>query len=351
MAMTESDYVRMVRRARRAHLALDVPVSRRLARSVRAYARSLEQAVRGASGSRRQRLREMRDAARDLAGQLESEIETTVGEGVRLSANEVARIQDSATVRFVTENGTPGFTPPPNIRAASAYVARIRSGEEAVARRFRTLVSGAVERAAEEVDAIMERALLEQVPPERLARRLRGYVDGSQQFGSHLIVERDGAGAITGRKVDLRTLPRDVRGEARQMLFNSQRIAVTEMHTAAHEASAESMRRAPMVEAVEWRLASDRGRGRTPDECDVLARADYYGLGSGIYPTGSVPALPHPFDRCWRKPVFRPAGEWNSAKPTGSRDLSADGGVLSGVSDARDRRSRDAARNAILRAV
>jgi hypothetical protein len=100
------------------------------------------------------------------------------------------------------------------------------------------------------------------------------------------------------------------------------------MHNAAHEASVQAAREAPMVEAMEWTLAEDRGRTDVPDECDVLALTDYYGLGPGIYPVDSVPPPPHPFDRCLAIPVIRDPETWNDPKPEGTLTKTADENVL-----------------------
>lgn len=341
--MTPDQYQDIVISARQRALGLDAPVSARLLEALVSYADALRASIQQAerngripSAFRRALLRQ----ADELADLYRARVEQVTATGVRMSANSVAGMVDRATVMYVDRNGPAGYVSPGDLRSAAAYVSRIRRGEVAVASRFRTLLRPHVANMAREVDYVISRGMIEQVDPAVLARRLRGYVTGSDSFKAYMVEQTDAAGNVVGRKIDLRKLPADVRGAARQMRHNAERIAHTEMHVAAHETTTQAMREAPMVEAVEWRLSADRGSGQVPDVCDLLATADYHGLGPGRYPVGAVPPLPHPFDRCRTVPVFREFDQWDSPKPVPNLSPEAATKVAQqGASRARKRRN------------
>lgn len=360
--MTPEEYRREIRRARQAALALDVETARQVQRAVQRYAARLEREIRqrAARGvlpsSRRQQTLE---AALQAAEELAARLEEITRSSIQLSANQVAEIADRATRQYVVEGARANladadaealigfFTDGGNLRGASAYAARISSGEAPVASRFATLLRGHVENAAEEVDRILLQGITERTDPTRLARRLRGYVTGAEQFEDHLIVERDSSGEVTARKIDLRTIPKEQRGAARKVAFRAERIAITESHVASHEATVHAMREAPQVEGVRWNLSADRGSTAVPDECDYLAQADWYGLGPGVYPVDRVPPTPHPFDRCFTTPELREFDEWRRDKPSGSLDESGIESAVGGGTETRRQRAVENARNVV----
>jgi hypothetical protein len=77
----------------------------------------------------------------------------------------------------------------------------------------------------------------------------------------------------------------------------------------------------PAVELVQWRLSSRHDAlASSPDSCDVLARADLYGFGDGLYHPKTVPAHPHPNCECSVEVVTRDPSEWSTqpnARPEG----------------------------------
>ena len=349
--LNPTEYSDLIRAARTAALAVDVPVAAALRSAVLAYATRLEAMILSASRSghwTRAYQAEIVNQARELAGLMQVAIEDATATGIQVSATALADMVDSATARFLADNAPPFYTPPPNLRAASAYAARLTRDSETVAGAFRT-IGRHVDNAAGQVDYILTRGIMERADPLALARRMRGYMTGSEQFGSHVVVIRDKAGKVTARKIDLRKLPPELRDAGRRVAYNAERVAITEMHNAAHEATVQAMQTAPMVEAVTWTLSRDRGRTNVPDECDVLAKADYYGLGPGVYPVGSVPAKPHPFDRCYTIPVIRDPDEWSDPKPDGELKQSADSDVLGARgTDARQKLATENARAALV---
>lgn len=356
--MTPDEYTRLIKRARDRSLAVDVQVAGRIEEALQSYVSRLTAILQRVSGPRARRVREARAAARGALRQLRSTLDDTIERGIRLSAARVAERQDQATRRFVVEEARrqlgpdasrfiEQFTGGGNLRGASAYLSRIRDGDAAVATRFKTILDRRIPRVAGEVDHIITRGILESADPAELGRRLRGYVTGSEDFRTHLIEETDDAGEVVARKIDLRTVPKQSREAARNLRYKANRIAVTEMSTARHEATVQGMKESPMVEAVKWNLSANRGSVATPDECDLLADADYYGLGRGVYPVGRVPAKPHPFDRCFTTPVMRPLDQWDRPKPDGDLDAEAGDGELTDGTEARRRRAEENAREAV----
>lgn len=162
------------------------------------------------------------------------------------------------------------------------------------AHHWRTLIQRYVGAAAESANSIVREGLVRNISPEVLARRLRPYISGAEPF-------HQAFGGLEGLTLtDLRQVNPNAAGALR---YNTRRIAISETHNARFEAEVQSFARDPFVRAVFWRLAPDRGALDGPDECDVLAAEDFYGLGPGTYPVDKVPAPPHPFDRCETVPA------------------------------------------------
>ncbi len=179
---------------------------------------------------------------------------------------------------------------------------------------WQSVVRNSAVNMAEMAESVVSQGLLEGVDPDELARRLRRYVKGSESFaGAFRQVP-----TISGEKlvIDLRRgMPANLRDAAKKMKFNSTRIAFSEIHNARAEAEIQHFIEDPYVGAVRWRLSPNRGTLQGPDECDVLATQDAYGLGKGVYPVTEVPVPPHPFDRCERDPVTRATSEIKKPKP------------------------------------
>lgn len=164
------------------------------------------------------------------------------------------------------------------------------------ARLFRTLVARAAADGFAAVNDLIRAAIAEGKSFDSLATALRPFVQG-----------RVGGGA--GDATDLAAAFRTTR-------FQATRIAYSELHNARAEAEVQHFAADPLVRAVAWRLSPDRGTLRGPDECDVLAETDFFGLGAGVYPVNNVPLPPHPFDRCERVPIVRPISQIDLPKPT-----------------------------------
>jgi len=111
-----------------------------------------------------------------------------------------------------------------------------------------------------------------------------------------------------------KTFQKDLK-EARGLLRDARRIAVTEPNTAYFEADRMSAAESPLVAGVKWNLSGRHDAIGQVDECDVFVSADYYKMGAGVFPAEVVPARPHPYCACWLESVMRPASEWGKPKP------------------------------------
>lgn len=55
------------------------------------------------------------------------------------------------------------------------------------------------------------------------------------------------------------------------------------------------------VKGIRWELSDAHPE---PDECDILASQDLYGLGPGGYPEDGIPDTPHPNDLCFQTSII-----------------------------------------------
>lgn len=237
-------------------------------------------------------------------------------------------------MRAIRDAGSPvPFVPRPPLLSAQAFLARRGTADA-----FRSL-SLAVEGAGRGAEDIILEGLSRGWGREHLARKLRPFVKGREVFTPEELH-------------DLRRVPKSRRDEVRLLQYNTRRIAVTEMGNAAHEAQAQAMIDAPMILAARWRLSPVRGTQEgKPDECDILAVQDFYGLGAGIYPVRRIPVRPHPNDKCWLQDVTRPVEQWNDPKPNPS--LQAKPGIegLDGLTPPAQERAIASARLALQNGI
>ncbi len=275
--------------------ALSAQEIRNVAESLRSYARELTRIIRGLPRGEEftRRLRETTTLLNRVSRQLEQRLAQSISTNRETSYDTVLGIWKRAGLDAARAGGVSvgllGAIKNPSITLLGAY-------EGIGAANWRTLLKQYLGAGAREVDQIVERALLEGVSPDKLARRLFPYVQGAESFES----------AFGGLGFDPRRL-RDpaLRNAAKLVRFNATRIAVSEVHNARAEAEVQHFVADPLVRGVFWRLAPDRGPTARTDECDVLASSDFYGEGTGWYPVDAVPLTPHPHDRCERVPQVR----------------------------------------------
>lgn len=309
MANAREAYRAALLAARREMAALDREAARAILRSLSTFADQLGRAAAAAGGDPASALAEtiIRRAAADLG----TALERAAADGRRVSFAETEAIWQRAMQQLARARDVPGAllggAPVPPLTMLGQFESLNASAS------WQTILRSRANQAGAEAAAIVRLAIAQGMGPDELARRLRRYVVGSEPFQE----------ALQSAGLDFAQIPPELRGAARMMRYNSERIAFTEIHNARGEAEVQHFAADPFVGAVQWTLSPDRGSQVLPDQCDVLAAGDFFGLGPGIYPVAKVPAPPHPFDRCERKPVPRPFAQANRPKPNPGRLVSA----------------------------
>lgn len=97
-----------------------------------------------------------------------------------------------------------------------------------------------------------------------------------------------------------------------RMRYYSKRIAQTELHrNYARESTAEQLNDTD----IEWVQVRLSGKHNIDDICDIIAGADRYGMGPGVYPKRDVPVPGyHPFCKCNVVPRLDLTGRGGNAK-------------------------------------
>lgn len=93
----------------------------------------------------------------------------------------------------------------------------------------------------------------------------------------------------------------------KDLSYEALRMARTEVSIAHMEGLYSAGRTMPSYKGVMWCLSAAHP---IADECDDLADADLYGMGSGVYPEGEEPVIPHPNCLCYVVPVMEETDEF-----------------------------------------
>ncbi len=338
---TPSAYLAARFRARRRLGSLSAQVQKELIRALNLYAANLAVELPKSEKARRRAL-----ASRRIIQQLSRDLlrswERSIREGRAATFEQVVRIWQRAAKAAArtsgVSNATLGAIRLPSLSMFGQFESL------GAPQTWRTLLRGHVRRGAAEVQAIFREGLVQGISPQEMSRRLRLYVKGSEPFQSAFSKLTKGP---SGREfLDLRKLSKAEKGAAQRMLFNADRIAFTELDSARHEAEVDAFARDPLVHGIRWTLSPNRGTQKGPDECDILAFRNSYGLGKGVFPVRSVPSKPHPLDRCELIPIVVRGKNASKPKPEGDWKASFD---MIGISGA-GRITEAAAAGAVRRA-
>lgn len=340
----KSEYRAAMAAARRRAGAIENEVAREVIRSLTNYVDEITRLL--ASGAD-PKLEASRSVLQGLAEDLNRRLARSIEGGRTLSFEDTLAAWERAMKRVGEFEGIEGSTLG-SIRFASPTMlnqyAALNGGQH-----WKTALVNHVADGARDVNRILFATSNEGLGAEELGRRLRRYVVGSEDLRHAFRGVRTKSGLLV-EKIDLRRLKGADREAGRKLAGKSRRIGISETHNGRAEAEVQHFMADPFIAASRWTLSPNRGtRFTPPDECDVLARADFYGLGGGIYPTAKVPAPPHPYDRCEKEPVTRPGRQasepkWDGVfRPSAGRSAAAS---LSGWS----KLSRREKRSAIARA-
>lgn len=299
MANGGTPYQRAQLAARERVQSLDRRAARQIQAELDAHAKRLGRLVsRIPPGASRDRMLATQRLFEQSALEFNSRVQTLIATNRALSYSDVLQTWQKSANQIATLEGIPanllGAVNNPPVSLLGIYENVGGAGN------WRTLMNKNVRMATREANTIVRNAIVQGISPRELASRLRPYVSGAESFQKSFRTLKDGQ----RKRIDLRTITDpELRGAARRAAFNAKRIAWSEIHNARAEAEVQHFAADPLIAAVRWELAPDRGTQTEPDECDVLATSDFWGLGVGLYPVDQVPLPPHPFDRCERVPV------------------------------------------------
>lgn len=180
---------------------------------------------------------------------------------------------------------------------------------------FKTLINRSIQGIAKEVDTFLRSALIKGTSAEKATGQLASIMArDSPELKEALRLTGPKGGrtraaireGLPFKRTDLVRVDK-----AKTLLYDARRLVFTELNTSFDEADKISAMMSPVVDALIWRLSSTHP---APDVCDMLAEADYYGLGTGVYPPAVVPAYPHPFDQCSTEKMIRDPKDWKKKK-------------------------------------
>lgn len=306
--MSTPRYHQAIASARDIALVLSLAQQRELLDILEDYAREIERMVARGIQSRTAGavLREISA----LIDAMTNELAGSVGDGVRLTARQMAEIQAAATAELMAGSGLAvGATfSGTGARAAQAILSRPELAEAFVTIRRQSAAAA---------NRIVRRGILRGAPPQSIARELRQYISmpGSLLEGdASILADRRSIGYRVVEELGYDPTPENlalVRSEASQIASRASRIARTEIMQAEAEAHRQGAEESPVVAFIQWRLSY---RHREPCACEPIAREDLYGHGSGRYDPRNVPARPHPHCFCVHVDVLRPPEEWGAER-------------------------------------
>lgn len=308
--MSSERYYTQLEAARRVALRLTAEQQRDLLALLEEYAREIEARIAGG-------LRFGTDAAvlREISlliDAMSADLAATVGDGVRLTARQVAEIQALATAELITAAGST-LSVAATFSGTGARAAQAILSRPELAEAFVTIRSEARQAA----NRILKRGLVRGAPARAIARELRQFIamPGSLLEGdATLLADRRRIGYEAIKALGYDPTPENlamVRQEASRIAYRASTIARTEIMNAEAEAFAQGAADSPVVAYVEIRLSY---RHREVCACEPIVEADLYGFGPGRYDPRQVPVRPHP--RCWcpRRNVLRPPEEWGAER-------------------------------------
>jgi hypothetical protein len=249
----------------------------------------------------RERAASLRDQLNGTLRELEIRTSQTTYRAVRLTVDDVAEIHEDVLARILHQRGgqlrmLDQFARIP-ARAVAVLAARAEVGGGAAG--FRSLMKYHTAQAAPELDRLIQSGLARGLSTRKLTQDVAAFLATGQADVSAYGLES-----------------RDV-SKLGEMQYDAKRIAVSETLNALREATAMALDGSIVVDAVQWQVSGRHaGLPSSPDECDILAEADLYGLGPGWYPPSRIPVAPHPFCGCTTGGTrLRHPSQWDKPRP------------------------------------
>ena len=279
--------------SRAALRAVDVAFRDALARLTR------DAAIGTVTAERAERLR--REIIAVLA-EIERELARTTGQASNVIVRDLVDIHRDATVsigqRYAAGLDTGAISARFDTVATRALQALAARGD--VAATFRTLIRRHMVEAAPALDRVLRAGVAQGMSTRRLTEDVAAVLNGGE------------------RPASLRTAgltDADLSG-LRSLRYDATRIARSETLNALREGGRQAAVASPVIMAQQWQLSGRHAPSGCA--CEVLAKANWHGMGPGFFPPEAWPIAPHPFCSCYAGSVkLRPPSQWAQAKPAG----------------------------------
>lgn len=311
--MNVGPYHEQIRAARDLGLRLSEAEEQALLQLLREYGEDLERAVakgladHGAAWTRR--------LIHELVTRMSEDLTRATANGVRITARRVAELHAEATLALLASDAAGaalGAGVATTLRGLGTSAAQAVLARPALSAAMRSIRSGA----SAEADRILRTGILRGSEAGEIARALRLQIVGAEAFPKKALRDLRTIGYGTVQAMGMEPTPAaltQVREQAGAIARRARLVARTEIMTAEHETSIQAAIESPVVAALHWFLSN---RHPEPDECDVFADEDLFGLGPGNFDPRQAPARPHPRCLCGFTHILRPVAEWG--KPRGA---------------------------------
>lgn len=254
----------------------------------------------------------MKEQCTNILQKLRADVTNGIDSAVQLTVKDLVSIHEKVNRSILTQHA-PGLATRMAFDHIPVKVLAVITARNGNAAHFRSLLKYRFQTSVEQVDNIINSAVLRGVSAGQLTRDLATVmadptIAGHLPSGSRL--HRGELGNIDWSRYGID--PANVR-QVRTLLYDARRIAVTENANAMREANAHSLTASPVAALAKWQTNS---RHALLDACDVLATSVIYeGVPAGFYPVEKWPRGPHPHCGCYQGAIqMRPVRDWAKAR-------------------------------------
>lgn len=357
--LVESEYRELLKLARRRGYAIGASAVEAVDKVFVDALNAIAMRMQGAEGPLADHLDRARRELRAIWLQLEAKTARVLETGVAMTIEEVLSVHREFLSSLGPSLGIKGLeTLLSGANTAALSVVLSRGGTANV---LRSLTKYSMGRGLEDVDRFLARAALQGVSAGQATQDLAQMMGGTDLLRHwHKLPSASRLQKGNLGKLDLRRYGFDESEfpAARTMLYDARRIAVSEQNNALREVSRQATSRAGLIAAVQWQRSGVHDAIGVHCACDVLAEADTYGLGRGMYPPHKFPSAPHPICACCQgRVIARRPSEWTTPLPDQPVSSSAGAsieaaarrtGKAGGLSEAAVRNVSRAARGSII---
>lgn len=302
MAVRDAGYIAALARAR----ALGIQVAQLVDDQIyRAYAAAIEQilTVEGAGHLTQSQAQALLNRLMAIFEEFGGRAITAVAAGTTTVLRQVIQEHRRQTERLLQRYGVTASPAWDRVPAR----ARVMTASLRGVPTFRSLIKYRLDqRVLPSIEGALAHAMTSGMSSRELARQLAfTLVDNDPKVTRFLNKRSINALEKAGRIDEAKRL--------RGVLYDSRRIAVSEVNNQLRAANTASMIEGGIIAAAKWqRSGRHAGLPSTPCECDELAETDSYGYGPGMYPPEHWPDAPHPFCACYQGGplVYKPVSEW-----------------------------------------